>query len=108
MKNETSMIIPSMKELSTNGQFNKYTLVIASSKCARMVTDEYVRQRELAEKLINDKSTDKSLISLIKKEYRDDKALKIALQRIVDGEFNIIRPEVIAKENGIEDDTIIE
>ena len=90
---ETSMIEPSIKELSEDGKFNKYTLVIAASKCARMVTDEYVKQREYAEKLIASKSTDKSLVSLIKREYRDDKALKTALNRIVKGEFRIIGPD---------------
>ena len=93
MAEEASMIVPSVTELSENGKFNKYTLVIASSKCARMVTDEYVRQREYAEKLIASKSTDKSLVSLIKREYRDDKALKTALNRIVKGEFKITGPD---------------
>lgn len=90
---ETSMIEPSIQQLSQDGKYNKYTLVIASSKCARMVTDEYVRQREYAEKLIATKSTDKSLVALIKREYRDDKALKTALNRIVTGEFKIVGPD---------------
>ena len=90
---ETSMIEPSIKELSEDGKFNKYTLVIASSKCARMVTDEYVKQREYVEKLIASKSADKSIVSLIKREYRDDKALKIALNRIIKGEFRITGPD---------------
>ena len=45
------MIYPSIEEL-TKGKHNRYTLVIATAKCARIVTDEYVKQREQAEKLL--------------------------------------------------------
>ena len=44
------MINPSIEQL-TQGKFNRYALVIATAKCARIVTDEYVKQREEAEKL---------------------------------------------------------
>ena len=83
------MIIPSIDDLSKNGQYNRYTLVIATSKCARILTDEYVKQREYAEKLIANKETDKSLISMIKREYRDEKAVKSAINRLYEGEFEI-------------------
>jgi len=83
------MIIPSIDDLSKNGQYNRYTLVIAASKCARVLTDEYVKQREYAEKLIANKETDKSLISMIKREYRDEKAVKSAINRLYEGEFEI-------------------
>ena len=83
------MIIPSIDDLSQNGKYNRYTLVIAASKCARVLTDEYVKQREYAEKLIANKETDKSLISMIKREYRDEKAVKSAINRLYEGEFEI-------------------
>lgn len=83
------MIYPSISDLSKNGKYNRYTLVIAASKCARVLTDEYVKQREYAEKLIANKETDKSLISMIKREYRDEKAVKSAINRLHDGEFAI-------------------
>ena len=85
------MIYPSISDLSQNGKYNRYTLVIAASKCARVLTDEYVKQREYAEKLIANKATDKSLISMIKKEYRDEKAVKIAIGRIHKGEYKIVK-----------------
>lgn len=85
------MIYPSIEELTKNG-YNRYELVIATAKCARIVTDEYVKQREAAEKLIANKETDKSLVSMIKKEYRDEKAVKSAINRIYEGNFKIIRP----------------
>ena len=84
------MIYPSISDLSQNGKYNRYTLVIAASKCARVLTDEYVKQREYAEKLIANKETDKSLISMIKREYRDEKAVKSAINRLHEGEFAIL------------------
>lgn len=85
------MIYPSIDDL-TMGKYNRYTLVVATAKCARIVTDEYVQQREHAEKLIANKETEKSLASMIKKEYRDEKAVKNAINRIYAGEFRIVEP----------------
>ncbi len=83
------MISPSIEEL-TQGKYNRYTLVIATAKCARAVTDEYVHQRENAEKLLANKETDKSLASMIKREYRDDKAVKTAIKLLHDGYYRIV------------------
>ena len=87
------MIYPSIEDL-TKGKYNRYELVIATAKCARIVTDEYIKQRETAEKLIADKQTDKSLSSMIKREHRDEKAVKNAINRLYSGEFVIVaKPE---------------
>ena len=93
------MIYPSIDDL-TKGKYNRYELVIATAKCARIVTDEYIKQRETAEKLIADKQTDKSLSSMIKREYRDEKAVKNAFIRLFSGEFVIVHktPEQIEAE----------
>lgn len=98
------MIYPSISDLSKNGKYNRYTLVIAASKCARVLTDEYVKQREYAEKLIANKATDKSLISMIKREYRDEKAVKSAIKRLHEGEFAIYAEgeEIPAEEESAE------
>ena len=74
------MIYPSIQEL-TQDKFNKYTLVIATAKCARLVTTEYTKQRDVAERMIANKETEKSLASMIKKEYRDDKEIFEELYR---------------------------
>lgn len=87
------MIFPSINDL-TQGKYNKYMLVIATAKCARVITDEYVMQREFAEKKIANKETDKSIASLIKKEYRDEKAVKTAVNRLYEGKFSIIDEDV--------------
>mgnify|MGYP002752995217 CR=1 FL=1 len=83
------MIVPSIAEL-TQGKFNRYTLVIATAKCAKMITDEYVMQRELAERRIANKETDKSIASMIRKEYRDDKAVKTAVNGLYNKDFVIV------------------
>ena len=83
------MIYPSVEALSQNGTYTRYVLCIATAKCARMVTDEYVRQREQAEKLIANKETDKSLASMIKRDIRDEKAVKNAINRLYQGEYRI-------------------
>ena len=49
------MIYPSIGELTKDGKINRYELVIATAKCARKITDEYVAQRELAERAIANK-----------------------------------------------------
>ena len=85
------MIYPSIAEL-TNKNVNRYSLVIATAKCARAITNEYVRQREQAERLIADKETEKSLASMITKEFCDEKAVRIAINRIKSGEY-VIRGE---------------
>lgn len=86
------MIFPSINDLSKD-KYNKYTLVIATAKCARLITDEYVLQREAAEKRIANKETDKPLASMIRKEYRDEKAVKNAVYGLYDGNYVILEDE---------------
>ena len=83
------MITPSLDSLTQNNKYNRYTLVIAVAKCARKVTDEYVAQREEAERMLANKETDKSLSALIKKDYRDEKAVRIGINRLSNGEYII-------------------
>ena len=82
------MLYPTIKDL-TGGEFNRYELVIATAKCARMITDEYVRQREAAEKAVASgaKDGEKSISNMIEKEYRDEKAVKVAINHIHTGDF---------------------
>ena len=84
------MINPSVNELAAKGHLNRYELVIATAKCARKITDEYVAQRELAERAIQNKETEKSIAQLVKKEFRDDKAVRTAINRINDGSYEIL------------------
>lgn len=87
------MIYPTITEL-TKDEFNRYELALATAKCARLITDEYVRQREAAEKAATgNKETDRNLMNMINKEYRDEKAVKNAINKLHSGEFSIVRKE---------------
>lgn len=84
------MIYPTFSEL-TKDEFNRYQLAIATAKCARIVTDEYVQQREAAEKAVaGAKESEKSIVNMIDKELKDEKAVKIAINRIHKGEYKIV------------------
>ena len=83
------MITPSLDSLTQNNKYNRYTLVIAVAKCARAVTEEYVAQREAAERMVANKETDKTIAALIKKDFRDEKAVRIGINRLSDGEYRI-------------------
>lgn len=89
------MIYPSIGELLGNSGINRYTLVVATAKCARIITDEYVKQREYAEKLAIGKDAEKSknIANMIKREYRDEKAVKLAVSGLYSGEFKLIMPD---------------
>ena len=85
------MLYPTINDL-TKGEFNRYELSLATARCARLVTDEYVKQREDAEKSqTGNKETDKPINMLISKELRDETAVKTAIRRIHDGEYVIVR-----------------
>jgi len=85
------MLYPTIQEL-TKDNFNRYELALATAKCARIITDEYVKQREAAEKAATgNKEADRNLINMINKEYRDEKAVKNAINRIHSGEYEIVR-----------------
>lgn len=92
------MIKPSISEL-THDQMNRYELVIAIAKCARRVTDEYVAQRERADRMIANRETDKPLAALINKEYRDEKAVKTAINRFHSGRYQIVTDEAVAEDS---------
>jgi DNA-directed RNA polymerase subunit K/omega len=87
------MIKPSIEELTNNG-LNRYEVVVATAKCARILTDEYCEKRAIAEKLIANKETDKSLAALLKDELSDERAVTSAVRRIYNGEFEITKETV--------------
>ena len=85
------MIHPTIQELTYDGKFNRYELALATAKCARKITNEYVRQRDAAEKaMTGNKDTDKPLMNMIDREYRDEKAVKIAINKMHAGEYTIV------------------
>lgn len=86
------MIYPTVDQL-TGGEFNRYELVVGVAKCARIVTDEYIEMRARAQKLIDNHETEKPLAALIDPEYKDKKAVKIAIAKLEEGRFKMVRPK---------------
>ena len=83
------MIKPTIQEL-TNGKYNRYELALATAKGARLITDEYVRQRAEAERAAGVKEGERPVGALIDKELNDEKAVRIAINRIKSGDFVIV------------------
>ena len=83
------MLHPTANELC-GGKYNRYVVVTATAKCARLVTDEYCRSRENAERAIASKETDKSIASMINRDYRDEKAVKVAINKLYNRDFVIL------------------
>ena len=84
------MIYPTIEQLAGT-EFNRYELVVGVAKGARLVTDEYVEMRNKAQKMIENHETDKQLAALIDPEYKDQKAVKIAIGKLVSGEYKMVR-----------------
>ena len=84
------MIYPTIDEL-TKGNYNRYQLAIATAKCARLITDEYVRQRAHAENVLTGtKEGGGSIMSLIDQDLADKKAVKNAIDSIHTGDYVIV------------------
>ena len=93
------MIYPTIKELTKDGDYNRYEIALATAKCARMITNEYTRQRVEAERqMTGNKETDKPLNTMIDKEVRDEKAVKLAIGRINRGDYTIVHKDPAIQE----------
>jgi hypothetical protein len=104
------MLHPTIEEL-TRGQYNRYELALATAKCARLITDEYVRQHDAAEKSITgNKETDRPLNTMIDKELRDEKAVHVAVNRLYAGEYviDLHANEASDEEVALEEETAAE
>lgn len=97
------MLHPTIEEL-TQGKYNRYELALATARCARLVTDEYVRQHDAAERAqTGNKETDRPINTMIDRELRDEKAVQVAVRRIYRGEYVIDENAgANAEENGAE------
>ena len=95
---DSRMIYPPIPELTENYRFNRYELVIAVAKGAHVVTSEYLTMRANAERMISEEKVDKPMLSLIDPEYRDQKAIRIAISRLHEGRYRMKNPAEIAAE----------
>ena len=99
------MIYPTISEL-TKDSFNRYQLAIATAKCARLITDEYVKQRTAAESALTGvKEGGSSIASLIDPALANEKAVKNAINGIHSGAYVIVdAPEVVEEQDSIDED----
>lgn len=85
------MLYPSIQELlkatekDGKERLNKYSITMATAKCARVITNEYAEQSYNVSKK-NGKDTE------VKKEYKDEKSVKNALREMKAGDFEIYLP----------------
>lgn len=80
---------PSVEEIAKNRDLNRYEVVVAVAKGARLATEEYIEVREAAERSISNHETDKSLQALLGPEYKDQKPVKVAISRLISGDYAI-------------------
>ena len=101
------MIYPTIDEL-TKGEYNRYQLAIATAKCARLITEEYVKQRSAAENaMAGSKEGGGSIASLIDPDLADKKAVKNAIDSMNAGKYAIVDApvaEAIVEEAEAEED----
>ena len=87
------MLYPTIDQL-TKDEFNRYELALATAKCARILTNEYVEKKEAIEKSsTGNKEADRNAMNALNKEYREEKAIKNALTMIKSGEYKLVRVE---------------
>ena len=99
------MIYPTIQEL-TKGNYNRYQLAIATAKCARLITDEYVKQRSAAESaLTGTKEGSSTIASMIDPTLANEKAVKNAINSIHKGEYEIVdAPEAQEEDTTLPED----
>ena len=83
------MLQPTVAEL-TKEKINRYELAIATAKCARAITDEYLGQKELADKAAA-AGKDADVVVTVDSILADVKAVRVAIDRIHEGQYRIVR-----------------
>lgn len=83
------MLHPTIQDL-TKGKINRYELAVATAKCARSLNDDYIAQKELAEKAAA-AGKDADFVVTVDQELADVKPVRVAIDRIHAGEYKIIR-----------------
>lgn len=83
------MLRPTIAEL-TKGEINRYELAIATAKCARTINNEYIKQKEAVEKA-NLAGKDAAVTVTVDQELADVKAVRVAIDRIHDGRYKIVK-----------------
>lgn len=82
------MLHPNVQDL-TNEKVNRYSLVIATAKCARHIIDKANEEKELEEQF----KTENDRFSKDSKEpdiLLTEKPVSIAVQKLYEGEYTIV------------------
>ncbi|MEG1743649.1 MAG: hypothetical protein RR246_05735 [Clostridia bacterium] len=86
------MLYPTIQQL-TKGKINRYSLVIATAKGARFITDKYNRElEESSSHRDNDKISKDSKPEVLGTNV-NDKAVSLTVGRINSGEYKIVIPK---------------
>ena len=83
------MLRPTIAEL-TKGEINRYELAVATAKCARAINDEYIKQKEAADKAAL-AGKDAAATVTVDQVLADTKAVRVAIDRIHEGRYKIIK-----------------
>ena len=80
------MIYPTIKEI-TKEKYNRYTLVIATAKSARHITDQAVAAAEKAAESADSKDSKANV------EFLGEKAVTLAVDKLLTGEYKVVSAE---------------
>ncbi len=98
------MIYPTIAELTKN-EFNRYQLTLATAKCARLITEKYVKQRVAAEaSLIGNKEGSATIGAMIDPKLANEKAVKNAIEGLKEGQYAIVDAPVAEDEESTVED----
>ena len=95
---DNGMLSPTTEDL-TGGKLNRYQIAYGTARGARIITNEYVRQRTVAEKLqavqkdAGGKEAEKPIATMVDPEYRDQKSVRLAITKIASGEYTLVERE---------------
>ena len=95
---DNGMLSPTTEDL-TGGKLNRYQIAYGTARGARIITNEYVRQRTVAEKVqavlkdAGGKEAEKPIATMVDPEYRDQKSVRLAITKIASGEYTLVERE---------------
>ena len=84
------MIYPTIKEI-TKEKYNRYTLVIATAKSARHITDEAVAAAEKAQAAAAENGKDSKNAPAV--DFLGEKAITLAVDKLLTGEYKVVSAE---------------
>jgi hypothetical protein len=87
------MLYPSVQQM-TSKDINRYALVIATAKGARIITDKLVKEREEAELRRDNKDAKLQLTP----DSVNEKAVSATIEKLCTGEYKVVLPNELKKD----------